>query len=79
MGKVILKVPIEYNADGSIAKTANLLTQYQQMTLEDLQQAAIARFDTHLVIGAAIPHAPFTMKALDPGNNEDNMANNTKI
>ena len=71
MGKVISKVPIEYNADGSIAKTANLLTQYQQMTLEDLQRAAIARFDTPLAVGAAIPQAPFTMRDLDPGNDAD--------
>ena len=71
MGRVISKVPIEYNGDGSISKTANLLTQYQQMTLDDLQRAAIARYDTPLAVGSAIPQAPFTMRALDPGNNED--------
>ena len=71
MGKVISKVPIKYNVDGSVSKTANLLTQYQQMTLEDLQRAAIARYDTPLAVGSAIPQAPFTMRALDPGNNAD--------
>ena len=43
MGHVVTKVPIEFNIDSSVKTTANLLTQYQQMRLEDLQRAAIAR------------------------------------
>jgi len=71
MGHVVTKVPIEYNLDGTIKKTANLLTQYQQMTLHNLQQAAIARYDTPLGVGVPIPQAPFTMRTLDPGTDID--------
>ena len=41
------------------------------MTIENLQRAAFARYDTALVLGAPIPPAPFTMRTLDPGNDAD--------
>ena len=36
MGNIVTKVPIAHNPDGTVKTTANLITQYQQMTLEDL-------------------------------------------
>ena len=71
MGNVVKKVPIAHNPYGTVKTTANLITQYQQMTIEDLQRAAFARYDTALVLGAPTPPAPFTMRTLDPGNVPD--------
>ena len=71
MGNVFTKVPIAHNPDGTVMTTANLITQYQQMTIEDLQRAAFARYDTALALVAPIPPAPFTMRTLDPGNVSD--------
>ena len=48
IGNVVTKVPIAHNPDGTVKTMANLITQYQQMTLEDLERAAFARYDTAL-------------------------------
>ena len=53
MGKVITKIPIEYAADGYVTKTANLLTQYHQITLEDMQRSPHKHFNTPIAIGTA--------------------------
>ena len=71
MDNVLTKVPIAHNHDGTVKTTENLITQYQQMTIEDLQRAAFARYDTALELGAPIPPASFTMRTLDPGNDAD--------
>ena len=71
MGNIVTKVPIAHNLDGTVKTTANLITQYQQMNLEDLQRAVFAKYDTALAFGAPIPPAPFTMRTLDPGNYAD--------
>ena len=71
MGNVVTKVPIAHNPDGTVKTTARLITQYQQMTIENLQHAELARYDTALALGAPIPPAPFTMRTLDPGNDAD--------
>ena len=55
MGNVVTKVPIAHNPDGTVKTTTNLITQYQQMTIEDLQCAAFARYDTALALGDTIP------------------------
>ena len=72
MGNVVTKLPIAHNTDGTVKTTENLITQYQQMTIEDLQRAAFARYDTALALGAQIPPAPFTMRTLHPVNDADN-------
>ena len=71
IGNAVTKFPIAYNPDGTVTTTANLITQYQQMTIEDLQRAAFARYDTALVLGDPIPPALFTMRTLNPGNVAD--------
>ena len=71
MGNVVTKVPIAHNPDGNVNTTAKLINQYQQVTLEDLQCAAFARYNTALAFVAPIPPAPFTMKTLDSGNDAD--------
>ena len=68
MGNVVTKVPIAHNPAGTVKTMANLITQYQQMTLEYLQRVAFARYDTALAFGVPIPPAPFTMRTLEPGN-----------
>ena len=72
MGNVVTEVSIAHNPDGTVKTTANLITQYQQMTIEDLQRAAFARYDTALSLGDPITQAPFTMRNIDPGNVLDN-------
>ena len=71
MGNVVTEVSIAHNPDGTVKTTANLITQYQQMTIEDLQRAAFARYDTALALGNPIPPAPFKMRTLNPGNVAD--------
>ena len=71
MGNIFTKVSIAHNPDGTVKTTANLITQYQQMTIEDLQRAAFTRYNTALALGDPIPPAPFTMRTLDPGNVAD--------
>ena len=39
MGNCVRKVPSAYAANGTITESFNLLTQYQQLTLEDCQRA----------------------------------------
>ena len=70
MGHAVIKVPIEHNLDGTVKTAANLLSQYQQMNRQHLQRAAIARYNTPLEVKVPIPQAPFTMRTLDPGNND---------
>ena len=71
MGNVVTKVPIAHNPDGTVKTMENLINQYQQMNLEDIQHAAFARYDTALAFGAPITPAPFTMRTLAPGNDAD--------
>ena len=71
MGHVVTKVPIAHNTDGTVNTMENLITQYQQMTIEDLRCAAFARYNTALALGYPIPPVPFTMRTLDQGNVAD--------
>ena len=43
MGNVISKIPTQFNRDGTVKSTANLLTQYRQIMLENVQRATIAQ------------------------------------
>ena len=40
------------------------------MTLQNLQHAAIARYDTPLTVGAPIPQVLFIMRTLDPSKDD---------
>ena len=71
MGNVVKKKNIAHNPDGTVKTTANLITQYQEMTLEDLKRAAFMIYDTALAFGVPIPPASFTMRTLDPVNDAD--------
>ena len=71
MGDVISKIPNQFNADGTVKSTANLLTQYHRITLKNVQRASIARYNMALAVADPIPPSPFLMKNLDPGNNSD--------
>lgn len=74
MGDTVRRVPIEWNIDGTIKTTANLLTQYQQVKVEHCQRSAIATYSAPLGTGAAIPNPPFTMTDLDPANSAPDKA-----
>ena len=74
MGEVITKVPTEYANDGTIAKTANLLSQYHQVTLDSVQRAAHNHFNIHIANGDPIPATPFVARVLDPANSNDDKA-----
>ena len=71
MSNAVTKIPSSHNHDGTVKTKENLITQYQQMTIENLQRVAFARYDTSLAHGDLIPPAPFTMRNLDPGNDAD--------
>ena len=71
MSNAVTKIPISHNHDGTVKTKENLITQYQQMTIENLQRVSFARYDTSLAHGDLIPPAPFTMRNLDPGNDAD--------
>ena len=70
MGDIVRSVPIEWNPDGSIRKTANLLTQYQQISIQHCQRSAIECYSTALGHGAPIPAGPFLMQSIDPANSD---------
>ena len=61
-------IPIEWNPDGTVKKTANLLSQYRLIKLQDCQRASHGRYNVPLAHNAAIPAAPFGAKTLDPAN-----------
>ena len=66
---VISKTPTQFNADGTVKLTANLLTKYYHIRLENVQRAAIARYNVALAVADPIPPSLFSMKNTDPGNN----------
>ena len=70
MGDCIRKVPSKYADDGTITESFNLMTQYQQLTIQDCQRAAFRRYNNHIANGIAIPTPPFSMSTIDPGNND---------
>ena len=66
MGKAITKVRTEYANDGTVTKTANLLSQYYLVTLDSVQQAAHKHFNVQIANDDPIPDAPFKARDLDP-------------
>ena len=65
-------IPIEFNADGTVKTTANLLTQYHSIKLEDCQRAAFTQYGTSLAVADPIPEdRPFEAKNLSPGTSAD--------
>ena len=74
MGTVVTKIPTEWDGTGAPTKHANLLTQYQGLTLPQVQRAAHKRYNVALAVAAPIPNAPFVARALDPANvNQDKL------
>ena len=71
MGDVISKIPTNFNADGTVKSTANLLTQYHQITLENVQCVASSQYNVDLAVADPIPPSSFSMRTLNPGNNGD--------
>ncbi len=70
MGNCI-NIPTEFNAEGSVKTTKNLLTQYYSIMLEDCQQAAHGRYGNRLTSTDPIPPPPFISKDLNPATSED--------
>ena len=66
MGTVVTKIPTEWDAAGNATEHANLLTQYQGLSLVQVQRAAHRRYNTAIAANDLIPTAPFTARALDP-------------
>ena len=62
------RVPIEYNAAGDPTKFADLITQHQSITFEDMQRASQRRFATALASGDPIPVGKWALRVLDPAN-----------
>ena len=71
MGDEISKIPTQFNLDNTVKSTANLLTQYHQITLKNVQRAAIARYNVALAVADPVPSSSFSMRTLNPGNNRD--------
>ena len=70
MGDEMRKIPIEWDGTGTVTRTANLLSQYHLITLEDLQRASHARFNTSIAQNDPIPAAPFTARTLAPATDD---------
>ena len=58
MGDVISKIPTQFNANGTFKSTANILTKYHQITLENVQLAAITQYNVALAVADPIPPSP---------------------
>ena len=65
------KIPIEWDGLGNVTRTATLLTQYHLITLNHLQRASHARFNTPIAQTNPIPAAPFMARTLAPATVED--------
>lgn len=69
LGKLVTAIPIDRNPDGtSSGKTANLLTQYSKITLDDVERQAHATFQTRLSEADVIPTK--SVRTIDPANVE---------
>ena len=66
-----LDIAVEFNNDGTVKTTKNLLTQYHSIKLEDCQRAAHENYGEKLAPTDDIPAVPFKAKDLDPSTNED--------
>ena len=67
MGKGVTAVPINRNADGtSSGATANILTQYSLVSIDDLQRQAHVTYMTRLTEITPLPVK--TVRPLDPAN-----------
>ena len=64
-----IQVPTEFNADGTVKTTKNLLSQYHSIKLTECQRAAQGRYATALAVADPLPAHPFTAKVLDPATN----------
>ena len=73
-GNVIRTIPIDFNLDGTVKTTANLMTQHHLVKLEHVQREAIGRYGTALAAGAAIPAGPFALTDLDPATSDPDKA-----
>ena len=74
MGEIVTKIPTERAADGTVAKSINLLTQYHQLDLELLQREGNALYNVAIADGAPVPEAPFTARTLSPGTDATDKA-----
>ena len=72
LGGILTRVAIEYNADGTVKKTANLITKHQLMDFDILKRQAHARYKDPIADDDPIPAGPWTANVLDPENNLDN-------
>ncbi len=68
LGSAVTGVPIEFNPDGTVKKTASLLTQSHMIKLTDMQRAAHKRYRNSLSSTDPIPSMPFILAGIDPGN-----------
>ena len=71
-GKIISKIPVNFDAVGKAIKHENLIQEYTSIEMKTIQRNAITRFSTRLNQGNSIPDPPFEKRALDPANDEDN-------
>ncbi len=69
-----ISIPIEYAADGSVSKLANLIHQHSKILLADVQRRAHKRFSTIIAPGDPIPNAPFVSSDIDPAANNAHKA-----
>ena len=77
LGGIVIWIPIKYNDDGTVEKTANLITQHQLADLDILKCQAHARYNDPIPDGDLIPDGPWTSNVLDPANILDNRESST--
>ena len=71
LGKVVTRVPVEYNEAGVAIRFANLIQQHQSVPFVQLQRLAHERYGTALHKDQEIPSGPWTSRELDPANVPD--------
>ena len=71
LGQSIL-IPVEFNSDGSVKSSKNLLNQYHSISEQDMIRRAHNRWSTQIDPSDPIPTGrPFTLRDIDPGSNDD--------
>ena len=68
LGGVVTCVPSDYNADGTVKTTANLIKQYKLIPFERICREAYKCYVGDLSHNAPLPAGPYVIRQLDPEN-----------
>ena len=69
LGGVVTNIPLQYNPNGTVKTSGNLIKQYQCIKFDTLRREAYKRFVGDLDPNAPLPSGPWSITPLDPASN----------